>query len=319
LNPVTLEPWNLEPSKVSKSASTPPIRRFAALGLVGILGGSVSEPRLATLGAQAPSAEPAFDVASVKVNRSGDWRKSIGPAPGGRFMATNQTLRELMPFAYGLPQVAANIRIIGGPAWIDSDRFDIVAKTDGTPTPQEMGAMLRTLLKDRFKLSAHNETRHLPIYTLVTTTSRAELGPRLRRSEVSEAECAVRRAAIRRREPVPPQPPGKPPVCGSGRTVPGRITAVGWPMEQLGSALTAFAGRVVLERTALSGLFDFDLEWTPDQLPRQPPDDPDPPRIDPNGPSLFTALHEQLGLKLESTKGPVDVLVVDRADKPTED
>jgi uncharacterized protein (TIGR03435 family) len=90
-------------------------------------------------------------------------------------------------------------------------------------------------------------------------------------------------------------------------------------MEQLGSALTAFAGRVVLERTALSGLFDFDLEWTPDQLPRQPPDDPDPPRIDPNGPSLFTALHEQLGLKLESTKGPVDVLVVDRADKPTED
>jgi uncharacterized protein (TIGR03435 family) len=267
-------------------------------------------------------ASPAFEAASVKPNALGDWRKSIGPAPGGRFLATNQTLRELMPFAYGLPQLAANIRIVGGPNWIDSDRFDIVAKTDGTPTLQEWGAMLRTLLKDRFKLSAHNETRELPIYALVTTASRVDLGQRLRRSQVSEIDCAARRAAIRRREPVPPPQPGKPPICGSGRTVPGKITAVGWPMEQLVSALTPFAGRVVLERTALSGLFDFDLEWTPDQLPRQPLDDPDPPRIDPNGPPLFTALHEQLGLKLESTKGPVDMLVVDRAHKahkPTED
>jgi uncharacterized protein (TIGR03435 family) len=97
------------------------------------------------------------------------------------------------------------------------------------------------------------------------------------------------------------------------------MTAVGWPMEQLVSALTPFAGRVVLDRTGLGGLFDFDLEWSPDRLPRQPPDDPEPLRIDPSGPSLFTAVQEQLGLKLESTKGPVDVLVVDRAEKPTED
>jgi uncharacterized protein (TIGR03435 family) len=296
------------------------MRRLAAsIGLVGILVGSQSAPRLAMLRAQAQPADPAFDVASVKANSSGEWRKSIGPAPGGRFLATNQTLRDLMPFAYGLPQVAANIRIVGGPNWIDSDRFDIVAKTDGTPTPQEMGAMLRTLLKDRFKLAAHGETRELPIYALVTTASRADLGPRLRRSAVSEADCAARRAAIRRRELVPPPQPGKPPICGSGRTVPGKMTAVGWPMEQLVSALTPFAGRVVLDRTGLSGLFDFDVEWTPDQLPRQPPDDPDPIRIDPNGPALFTALPEQLGLKLESTKGPVDVLVVDRAEKPTKD
>jgi uncharacterized protein (TIGR03435 family) len=291
----------------------------ASVGVVGILVGSQSAAHVAMLRAQAPAADPAFDVASVKVNRSGDWRKSIGPAPGGRFLATNQTLRELMPFAYGLPQLAANIRIIGGPNWIDSDRFDIVAKTDGTPTPQDMGAMLRTLLKDRFQLSAHNETRELPIYTLVTTRSGADPGSRLRRSEVSEVECAARRAAIRRREPVPPPPPGQPPICGSGRTVPGRMTAVGWPMEQLVTAVTPFAGRVVLDRTGLNGLFDFDLEWTPDQLPRQPPDDSELLRIDPNGPSLFTALQEQLGLKLESTKGPVDVLIVDRADKPTED
>jgi uncharacterized protein (TIGR03435 family) len=276
-------------------------------------------PHTPPLRAQAPASDPAFDVASVKANTSGDWRKSIGPAPGGRFLATNNTLRELIPFAYGLPQLAANIRIIGGPNWIDSDRFDIVAKTDGTPSPQEMGAMLRTLLKDRFRLAAHNETRELPVYALVMARSDNAFGPRLRRSEVSEVDCAARRAAIRRREPVAPQQPGRPPVCGSGRTVPGKIAAVGWPMEQLVSALTPFAGRVVLERTGLSGLFDFDLDWTPDQLPRQPPDDPEPLRIDPNGPTLFTALQEQLGLKLESGKGPVEVLVIDRAEKPSAD
>ncbi len=294
-------------------------RLVTSVGLVGILAGFPSAPRLAMLRAQVTSASPAFEVASVKANKSADWRKSIGPAPGGRFLATNQTLRELTPFAYGLPQLAATMRIIGGPDWIDSDRFDIVAKTNGTSTLQEMGAMLRTVLRDRFKLAVHNETRELPIYTLVTSGNGGNPGPRLRRSEVSEVDCAARRAAIRRREPVPPQQPGTPPVCGSGRTVPGKITAVGWPMEQLVTALAPFAGRVVLDRSGLNGLFDFDLEWTPDQLPRQPPDDPEPPRIDANGPSLFTALQEQLGLKLESKKGPVDVLIIDRAEKPADD
>jgi uncharacterized protein (TIGR03435 family) len=108
-------------------------------------------------------------------------------------------------------------------------------------------------------------------------------------------------------------------VCGGGRTVPGRITAVGWSMDQLVNALIPFAGRVVLDKTGRAGLFDADLEWTPDQMPRPQPDDPDRPRIDPNGPSLFTALQEQLGLKLDSARGPVDVLVVDNVAKPTED
>ena len=169
------------------------------------------------------------------------------------------------------------------------------------------------------RLSAHHETREIPIYMLVMARSDGVFGSRLRRSEVSEAACAARRAAIRRREPVPPQEPGKPPVCGSGRIVPGRITAVGWSMEQLVNALMPFAGRVILEKTGHAGLFDVDLEWTPDQIPRPPPDDPDPPKIDPNGPSLFTALQEQLGLKLDSARGPVDVLVVDGAEKPTAD
>src|SRR6266853_5592215 len=145
------------------------------------------------LRAQAPSVDhtnESFDVASVKRNTSGDWRKSIGPAPGGRFLATNQTLRELMPFAFGLPQMTANIRIVGGPKWIDSDRFDVVAKTNGMPSPQELSAMLRTMLNDRFKLAAHTETLELPIYMLVMAKSAGTYGPRLRRSDVSEVDCA---------------------------------------------------------------------------------------------------------------------------------
>ena len=293
----------------------PGVQRIVTAAVLLIAAAGAASPSRA----QTSAAQPAFDVASIKPNGSGDWRKSLGPAPGGRFLATNQTLRDLLPFAYGLPQMAAGIRIVGGPSWIDADRFDIVARAEGTPSPEQLGGMLRTLLADRFKLSTHRETREMPVYTLVMSRADGALGTRLRRSEVSEEACAARRAAIRRREPVPPQEPGKPPVCGSGRTVPGRITAVGWSMEQLVNALMPFAGRVVLDRTGRVGLFDADLEWTPDQMPRPQPDDPDPPRIDPNGPSLFTALQEQLGLKLDSARGPVDVLVVDNVAKPTED
>ena len=256
--------------------------------------------------AQAPLT---FEAASVKVNKSGDWRKQIGPAPGGRFLATNNTLRELIPFAYGLPQTTAGFRIIGGPKWIDEDRFDVNARVDGTWTPQQMSEMLRTLLVERFKLVAHRETRELPTYTLVVT-SRA-LGPQLRRSEIDQAACDARRAAIQRREAVPPIPPGSKPVCGTGRTIPGTITTIGGSMDALTSTLSPFVSRVVLDRTQLAGLYDFDLKWTPETSPQLPPDAP-PLNIDPNGPSLFTALREQLGLKLESTKGPVDVVVIDR-------
>jgi uncharacterized protein (TIGR03435 family) len=256
----------------------------------------------------------AFEAASIKINASGDWRKSLGPAPGGRFLVTNNTMRDLMPFAYGLPQVTAAIRIVGGPKWIDEDRFDVTAKVDGTWTPQQMSEMLRTLLADRFKLVAHHETRELPIYTLVPASG----GARLRRSEIDQPACDARRAAIQRRKPVPAIPPGAKPVCGTGRSTPGLITAVGWSMDALASGLSPFVSRVVTDRTALTGLFDFELKWTPDTVPQQPPDGP-PLNIDLNGPSIFTALQEQLGLKLESAQGPVDVVVIDSVEHPMPD
>jgi bla regulator protein blaR1 len=262
-----------------------------------------------------PGGRPlAFEAASVKPNTSGDWRKSLGPAPGGRFLAANNTLRDLIPFAYGIPQVTAGFRVVGGPKWIDEDRFDIVATVGGTWTPQQMSEMLRTLLRDRFRLAAHHETRDLPIYTLAALSG----GHRLKRSSVDQAVCDARRAAIQRREPVPPSPPGAPPACGTGRSNPGMITAVGWSLDALTSALSPFVSRVVVDRTGLTGLFDFELKWTPDAIPQLPADAP-PLNVDPNGPSIFTALQEQLGLRLESARGPVDVVVIDRVEHPTPD
>jgi len=263
------------------------------------------------IAAQAP---PSFDSASVKLNTSGDWRKSIGPAPGGRFLATNNTLRDLLPFAFGLPQSTGGFRIVGGPKWIDEDRFDVVAKVDGTWTPQQMSDMLRALLADRFALVAHRETREMPTYALIV----ASPNPHLRRSEIDQAACDARRAAIQRRELVPPVPPGSTPVCPTGRTVPGSITAVGWSLETLAATLSPSVGRVIADRSQLAGLFDFDLSWTPDQ-PIRVLDDVPPITIDPNGTSIFTALQEQLGLKLESARGPVDVVVIDSVRRPNPD
>jgi uncharacterized protein (TIGR03435 family) len=293
--------------------------RRSALIAVGVVLGAMSELQLAAQSQTRDATPPAFEVASVKPNKSGDWRKGMGPAPGGRFTATNVTFRDLVPFAYGLSQATANIRVIGGPEWIDTDRFDVVAKAQGIPSPQEISVMVRTMLAERFKLLAHTEIKELPVYALVMANRDGSFGPKLRRSEVSEAACAARRAAIRRNEPVPPVQPGAVPVCGTGRSRPGSVMAVGYSLGGLADALGPFVGRVVFDRTGLTGLVNLNLEWTPDPVPQPRPDDTDSLRIDPNGPSVFSALTEQLGLKLESTKGPVDVLVIDHVEKPSED
>jgi uncharacterized protein (TIGR03435 family) len=258
---------------------------------------------------------PAFEAASIKQNKSGDWRRVLGPAPGGRFTATNVPARDLIAYAYGISQDGASFRIVGGPKWIDEDRFDVNAVVTGTWTPTQMREMMRTLMADRFRLAAHAETREMPTYTLAVVPNRPLL---LRRSVVDEAACLARREAIQRREPVPPPVPDAPPICGTGRTIPGTITAVGGSMTSLASTLGQFVSRSVVDRTELSGLFDFELKWMPDTIPQVPADAP-PLNIDPNGPSIFTALQEQLGLKLESTHGPVDIIVIDRLEHPIPD
>lgn len=271
--------------------------------------------------APAPGAGPTFEVASVKLNNSGDGRVLLQNQPGGRFTATNVTLRLLIRNAYQLQE----FQITGGPSWLNDDRFDIVAKAESLPDaptpapgmgPTPLQLMIRALLAERFKLAVHTETKELPIYALILARSDGRLGPDLHHSDT---DCAAFAAAGRGRGrgalPQPPQPGERMP-CGI-RIGMGTMVIGGTSLSQFASSLSMFVGRTVLDRTGLTGAFDINLAWTPDQMPQRPSGAPEPPPIDPNGPSIFTALQEQLGLKLDSQKGPVDVLVIDRAERPT--
>jgi uncharacterized protein (TIGR03435 family) len=288
----------------------------------------------AALAAQAPQEPPpggwTFEVASIKPNNSGDGRVFARTQPG-RMSMTNVTLKLLIRQAYQLQ----DFQIVGGPAWMASDHFDVIAKMpegfQPTPGPPAPGAgpgplqlMLRALLADRFKLTVHNETKESPIYALIVARSDGRLGPQLKKSET---DCAAMFAAGRGRGRGPMPPPGPPQPgesipCGM-RIGPGNLVMGGSPLSQFANSLGMFSGRIVLDRTGLTGNYDINLTWTPDQMPRPAGDGP-PPQIngvavDPNGPSLFTAVQEQLGLKLDSQRGPVETLVVDRAEKPVEE
>jgi uncharacterized protein (TIGR03435 family) len=250
----------------------------------------------------------AFEVASIKPNASGDWKSGQTTQPGGRFTARNVTLRFLIQGAYGrLPE----FRVSGGPSWIDSDRFDIIAKAEGNPTPEQFGVMVRTLLGERFNLSLHNEIRQLPVYALVMARRDGKVGPQMR---IAAVDCPGGRANT-------PPPEHQPSSCGTHFSPGGHLSAGGVTMAQVAESLSRQVNRVVLDRTRLTGQFDLNLEWTPgpgEFRPLVPADGPgtgDPSPV--SGPSIFTALQEQLGLKLNSEKGPVNVLVVDRAERPT--
>jgi uncharacterized protein (TIGR03435 family) len=279
---------------------------------------------------QAPAAAPVFEVASIKPNSSGDGRVMLQNQPG-RFVATNVTLRLLIRNAFQLQ----DFQITGGPSWLGSDHFDINAKVpdefrDLPPMrpgsgPGPLQQMIRALLTDRFKLAVHNETKDSPIYALILARSDGKLGPQLK---PSTTDCEAMFAAGRRRggpmpPPGPPQP-GEPMPCGI-RVGMGNMAVGGSTVAQLANTLAMFAGRIVVDRTGLTGNYDMNLTWTPDQLPPRPPGAPEGPvqfngaAIDPNGPSLFTAVQEQLGLKLDSQRGPVEVMVIDRAEKPVEE
>ena len=272
-----------------------------------------------------PSDSATFEVATVKLNKSGDNRIGIGFAPGGRFRATNVPLRELIAAAYGESQPLAAFQITGGPKWIETDRFDVVGKAPGDPQPGPNGpppvmfAMMRNLLADRFKLTAHRETKEFPIYALVPARADGKLGPQLR---PASTDCAALMAATRARGGPPPQAPGERMPCGM-RLFPGNLSGGGTSMAQLANVLARFVNRTVVDRTGLTGNYDVDLQWTPDQMPQGrgdlPPGAPQLPPVDPNGPSIFTAVQEQLGLKLDAARGPVQVLVIDRVERPTED
>lgn len=264
----------------------------------------------------APPADAVFEVASIKKNRDGGPVAGLRRFPGGRFEATNIQLSTLISFAYQLQPYELD----GGPSWLTDDRWDILAKIDGDPPPVLPGTVdaiaiaTRALLADRFKLVLRRETREIQVYQLVRAND-GRLGKGLRPSTV---DClAIQRAGDEAAKGGPPAPNPNTPdrlVCGMRISV-GRIQFGGRPMTMLTDALTAITQRRVVDRTGLTGFWEFDISFNP---PAPPPGREAPPP-DPDTASLFTVLQEQLGLKLESARQPMPVMVVDRVEPPVED
>ena len=256
---------------------------------------------------------PSFDVASVKSNVSGNLRVSIQASPGGRFTATNAPLRALIRHAYQLQ----DFELADGPKWIDSERFDIVAKAEEDATPAQMRLMLRNLLSDRFKLQLHIETRDLPFYALVMARHEARTGPDLRRTEgdCSQSESLQDTLGITARAG-PPDPDATCAFFGPGPG--GSAKFRGVTVEVLARFLAPAVRRPVFDRTGLTGYFDADLEATAEFGPPPPPPGV-ADRIDRASlPSIFSVLPDRLGLKLDAQRGPVKVYVIDRLEHPEE-
>jgi uncharacterized protein (TIGR03435 family) len=278
------------------------------------LGAALAAALSIGVSAQTPGPSAAGDppryVASVK-RSSPD---AVGPRlmmQPGTFNGSAVRVRMLIRQAFQLQ----DFQIAGGPDWIASAPYDVVARLEGPPSPPMMAAMLRAVLADRFKLRTRMETREMPVFALVRAHDDGRLGPGLKPSTM---DCAAAVAAARAGGPQPPIGPGG---CG-GRGGAGMYTTGGTPIFQLVTTLSQQLGRTVIDRTGLTGAFDIDLRWTPTsgQLPPGPP----PPGVsmppfDADGPPLVTALHEQLGLKLEAQRGEVSVLVIESIERPTDD
>ena len=253
---------------------------------------------------QAPAASsiqpPSFDVISVKPNKSslGAYGLVTTEFTADGFRGTNVPVHSLLLQAYGLHEG----EIIGEPAWASSEVFDIEAKVAGPDVAafskldnDQHQAMLQQVLAERFKLATHRETRDLPVYAL----SIAKGGPKLKESAIDPSVPASARRG------------------GGVRMSMGMISANECTIPYFLSMLSRQLGRTILDRTGLTGNYDFTLRWNPDNGVTASSNPPEGSQADAL-PSIFTALQEQLGLKLESTKAPASVLVIDHLEKPSE-
>ena len=242
--------------------------------------------------AQTATRKPAFEVASIKRNTGASRAISCCGGPG-RLVGTNVTLGMLITTAYKVQ----DFQVLGAPGWVNSDRYDIEAKVSDAAASQGtgivQGPMLQSLLEDRFKLVIRREIRELPIYELT----------------VAKGGAKLRAGACNTREPNSPPSRQRPSDCGFSVMDNNTIKATQIDMERFIPMLTFWVKRTVLDRTGFKGTFDVDLKWNPDDAAATPTAD--------TAPSIFTAIQE-LGLKLESAKGPVEVLVVDSVQKSSE-
>jgi uncharacterized protein (TIGR03435 family) len=252
----------------------------------------------------APAQRPSFEVVSIKVNKSGSDGGTMGPR-AGRLVATNVPLRTLLVYGYSPPDgQLLNDQIIGEPGWAQTEHFDIEAKFPGSDARvpgAQVKAMVRSLLEDRFQLKAHTETRELPVYNLVVMKSGPKLSadqtpPDPRRAFIQFATegsqlAALERGALRM-------------VTGPATTL---LTGTGISVPRIVQLLQGKSDRMILDKTGVTGLLDVNLTFRPDLGTD----------ADQTAPSLFTAIQET-GLKLEPGKAPLEVLVVDGVQRPSE-
>jgi len=248
-----------------------------------------------------------FEVASIKPSNPDTPGSFIQFMPGGGLKMSGIPLRGMITFAYDV----RDFQVSGGPGWMGTERFDVMARPEHAAAEgvedlakmtdaqrktvrEQMGERLRALLADRFQLVVHKETKEQPIYALLVSKSGAKL------KEAKAVEAARQGMSMNR----------------------GKLEGFAAPMEMLGATLSNVTGRPVVDKTGLTGKYDFVLEWTPDvgadaraQGFGNGINEPAPA---PGGPTIFTALQEQLGLRLDSQKGPVQTIVIDRAEKPSE-
>jgi bla regulator protein blaR1 len=246
---------------------------------------------LAVLACAQGQAPPTFEVASIKPNRTGAPNSGFRRAGPGMLNALNDTLKMLVQYAYDVQ----DYQVIGGPNWFDSDRYDVLAKPEagadaGSATPAERTALLRrrvqSLLADRFQLTLHRTTKELPMFALVV----GKTGPKLKESTSSASEL----------------------VSNGHHLTCNKVALAALAKVFLQGELR----RPVADQTGLKGEFDFTLDWVTDNGERKAASEESSGGGE--GPSLFTALQEQLGLRLEPQKGPVEILVIDRAERPSE-
>jgi uncharacterized protein (TIGR03435 family) len=237
---------------------------------------------------------PSFEVASVKPNTT-DAEPSMLVPPRGLVTIVNVPLQNVIVNAFGVPP----FRVVDAPEWIRRERFDINARIPDNAAPGQTLVMLQALLADRFKLRTHRETRNEPTYQLVIARTDGRVGPGLKASAV---DCSTAPPTFS------PDSPCRG-VLGVGPAG-GTILARGQPVARLVSALSMAVNRTVVDQTNLKGAFDVELRWGNDVTTNSTGNET---------PAIFTALQQQLGLRLESSRGAVDVLVIDAVDRPRPD
>jgi uncharacterized protein (TIGR03435 family) len=261
--------------------------------------------------AQTAATSPQFEVSSVKQNLSQSDQSKLSDSIPNRFVVTNYPAIFLILYAYDLK----GHQLVGAPEWTWNKAYDIVATyPEQQPTNSQIRIMLQNLLAARFGLKLHREQRELPAYDLVVARKDRRLGPQLLKSNV---DCAAwmtqkhRPSRIDAGGPSPVSPSGKRPECTIVATR-RYLTGGAQTMQALAGPLEAMLDRPVVDRTGLAGAYDIDLQWAPTDLHAGEA----PNAVSSEGPSLFTAVEEQLGLKLVPHKEKVEVVVVDRIDPP---